>query len=107
MDNSNDTLYGVLSYISILVIASLVAGKSRFTKFHANQGLVLCIIEVIFGVVIGVLVKVPILGMIVGILSVLVELACVCMSLLGILNVLKGVEKELPVIGAIKLIKCE
>lgn len=105
MEDSNDTLYGVLSYISILVLIPLIAGKSRFAKFHANQGLVLCIIEVIFGIVIGALMRIPILGIIFGIISVLFELICVFMSIIGIVGVVNGEEKELPIIGAIHLIK--
>lgn len=105
MEDSNDTLYGVLSYISILVLIPLVAGKTSFAKFHANQGLVLLIIEVIFGVVIGALMRIPILGIIFGIISVLFELICIIMSIIGIVGVVNGEEKELPIIGAIHLLK--
>ena len=105
MEDSNDTLYGVLSYISILVLVPLVAGKTHFAKFHANQGLVLFIIEVIFGIIIGALSRIPIHGIIFGIISVLFELICVIMSIIGIVGVVNGEEKELPIIGGIHLIK--
>ena len=39
--DSNDKVFGILSYIGILWIVGLAAGKTPFAKFHANQGLVL------------------------------------------------------------------
>ena len=52
MDSTEKGL-GVLSYFGPLFIITLIAGNSSFTKFHANQGLVLFIIEAIVGAVCG------------------------------------------------------
>lgn len=103
--DSNDKAFGVLSYITFLVLIPLVAGNTQFTKFHANQGLVLFIIEVVFGVLIGVLARIPIVGIIFSIVGGLFELICLIMSIMGIVNVVNGETKELPIIGAIHLVK--
>ncbi len=105
MEDSNDKLYGVLSYLSILVLIPLVAGKTQFAKFHANQGLILAIIEVIFTALICILAKMPIIGVIFGIVGGLFDLICLIMSIMGILNAVNGETKELPIIGSIRLIK--
>lgn len=54
MEDSNDKVYGILAYIGILVLVPLLAGKTQFARFHANQGLVLFIADIILGVLIGI-----------------------------------------------------
>ena len=50
-DIKNNTVMGVLAYLGILVLIPAFAAKeSRFARFHANQGLILFIAEVIYGV---------------------------------------------------------
>lgn len=105
MEDSNDKVMGVLSYLSILVIIPLCVGKTPFVKFHANQGLVLAIIEVIFSVLIGVFVRIPVLGVVFGIIGGLFDFVCLCLSIYGIVTAVNGEMKEIPVIGAIKLVK--
>lgn len=105
MEDSNDKLYGVLSYLSILVLIPLIAGKTQFAKFHANQGLVLAIIEVVFSVLIGIFIKIPVLGVIFGIVGGLFDLICLIMAIMGIVSVVNGEMKELPIVGAIHLVK--
>lgn len=103
--DSNDKAFGILSYLSILVLIPLVVGKTQFVKFHANQGLVLAIIEVVFGALIGILARIPIVGIIVGIVGGLFELCCLIMAILGIVSVVNGETKDLPIIGGIKIVK--
>ncbi len=105
MDESNDKLFGIFSYLSILVLVPVIAGKTEFVKFHANQGLVLFIMEAIVGTIIGVLSRIYIVGIIFGIIGVLFELACLVLSLMGIVNVANYDEKELPIIGSIHILK--
>ena len=106
MDNSsNDKLMGVLSYLGFLVLVPAIAGKTEFVKFHANQGLVLFIIEAVFGLIIGFLKNIFIIGIIFGIIGVIFELACLVFSLFGIVNVVNYEGKELPIICAIHILK--
>lgn len=103
--DSNDKIYGVLSYIAFLWIVGLLASKSEFSKFHANQGLVLFIAELIIGVISGVLSFIPIIGTIVSILCGLLGVVCLVLAIIGIVNAAQGEMKPLPVIGGITIIK--
>ena len=66
-DIEKNRVFGGLSYLWLLFILPLFAcPQSRFAKFHANQGLVLFIIEAVINLIFGVVIKfvkiVPILG---------------------------------------------
>jgi uncharacterized membrane protein len=83
----------VLSYISILFIVPLVVAKDDlFVKFHVKQGIVLFIGEVILWVIM----MIPFLGWVVGFIG---QVIAVILAIMGIVNVLQGKEKELPLIG--------
>ena len=101
--DSNDKVFGILSYIGILWIVGLAAGKTPFAKFHANQGLFLA--EIVIGIAGGILSFIPFIGFIGGIVSGLGSLASLVLMILGIVNVAQGEMKPLPVIGGITIIK--
>ena len=110
MEDSNDKVYGILAYIGILVLVPLLAGKTQFARFHANQGLVLFIADIILGVCISitslVLSPLGIVGAILGgIVSGVLGLVVFIMVIMGIINAANSEMKPLPVIGGIKLIK--
>jgi uncharacterized membrane protein len=87
------TLMAVLAYIGILIIIPYLTSKEDpFVKFHIKQGLVLVVIELII-YVLGMMmwVLMPILGVI--------NIAVVILSIIGIINVVQGNEKELPLVG--------
>ena len=86
-------VFGILSYLGILVIISYIFGKNdSFVKFHIKQGLLVLCINVIVWVV----------GMISWhlwpILN-LINLVAFIFSIIGIVNVVQKKEKELPIIG--------
>lgn len=89
----NKTLMAALSYVSILVlIPYLMAKNDPFVHYHIKQGLVLLVIELavyVLGMVIWMLY--PILG--------IINLATLVLSIVGIVNVVQGKEKELPLVG--------
>ena len=101
---------GVLSYLGILVLIPIFAAKeSPFARFHANQGLILCIFEIAYSIVAEILTAILLtiswrLHFIGGLLD-LVNLAFLALSIIGIINVCKGEEKELPVIGSFRILK--
>lgn len=102
---------GILAYIGILVLIPIFAAKdNRFVRYHANQGLVLFLAELIYMVIQRVLVRVSFLlfwrlGLLMtGVLN-LLWLGFIAFLVIGIVNVCDGKAKELPVIGKIKLIK--
>ena len=108
--DSNDKLFGILSYLGFLVLIPLFAGKTDFTRYHANQGLVLFIIDLIFGVIITVcslvLGLLGIIGVVIaGIISGILGLVILVFVILGIVNVANEKMAPLPIIGNIKILK--
>ena len=105
-DIESNKVMGILSYLSWLVLIPLIAApKSPFARFHANQGLILAIIEIAFGIVLGALSLIPVIGIVFNIILSLLGLVFLLFSILGIVNAANGKAKELPVIGKIRLIK--
>lgn len=90
-------LMGILCYLGPLVIIPLIVAKDDpFVKFHAKQGLVLLVIEIIIYA----------LGMFLWplffmwwYLAQLLNLAVFVLSIVGIVNVANRKEAELPVVG--------
>ena len=88
-----NTLMAVLSYLGPLVIVSyIVANKDPFVKFHIKQGLVLLLANLIvwFGLR---------LSWMFWPLWQIVNLGILILAIMGIINAVKGVEKELPIVG--------
>lgn len=89
---------GIVAYISIIGwLIAYLAGDKEGAKFHLNQGLVLNIASLI----IGVLARIPIVGIVAGIISIVLFV----FMIMGIIYAAKEEDKELPLIGAIKLLK--
>ena len=83
----------ILSYIGILCLVPLLAQKdSKFAQYHAKQGLVLFIAEVITGII-GVI---PVIGWIISLIGWIIWLI---LSITGIMNVVNGKKKLIPLIG--------
>lgn len=89
-----NVVMGVLSYIGPLVIVSYATSNSDpFVHFHVKQGFVLLAIEAamwVLGMFIWQLY--PIIG--------LVNIATFVLSIIGIVNVVQGNQKELPLVGS-------
>ncbi len=97
-DIEANKVFAVLAYLGILVLVPIFAAKeSKFARFHANQGLVLAIVELACSILSGI----PILGIIFGLLGFI----CVIFAILGIVNACKGLAKELPIIGKFVILK--
>lgn len=113
MDVAGNRGKAVLSYFGLLVLIPIFAGKySPYARFHANQGLVLLIAEVLYSIVESVIMNVGgwllIPTGLMWLLSMalnLVGLAIFVLAVLGIYNAAKGLMKELPIIGKIRLLK--
>ncbi len=109
-DIEQNKVMGVLAYLGILVLIPLLAAKdSRFARFHTNQGLVLCVAAIIYGVAYSVLSGIILaiswrlyfVVSILGLIGVVFAVLCV----IGIINVVNGQMKELPVIGKYRILK--
>lgn len=110
-DVEQNKVFGILSYIGILVLVPILAAKdSQYARFHANQGLVLLITDVIIGACMRILSTVlgiiPFLGSLVaGLISAPFVILLLVLMILGIVNACSGEPKKLPVIGQITIIK--
>lgn len=97
---------GILSYIGILCLIPYLAEKSnKFVIYHAKEGLNLFLLEVIAGVALSILSMTIILIPLVLVLGSVVGICALVLSILGIVNVCNGEEKELPIIDKLKLVK--
>ena len=86
-------LIAILSYFGILfLIPMLVVKDNPFVKFHAKQGLVLFIAEIVTVMIAWI----PILGWIAGFVLWIIWLV---LGIIGIINVLGGKQTPLPMIG--------
>jgi uncharacterized membrane protein len=108
-DAENNKIFGILAYLSILWVVPLIVAKdSPFAKYHANQGLILFIVEIALYILIAILTQVflmiPGLGFLPMILS-LVWLGVIVLLIIGIVNAAAGKCVPLPIIGKFKLIK--
>lgn len=109
-DIEQNKAMGILSYLGILVLIPIFAAKnSPFARFHANQGLVLCIAAIIYGVAYSILTSIILaiswrLYFVVSLIG-LVGVVFLILAVIGIINVVNGKAKELPLIGKYKLLK--
>jgi uncharacterized membrane protein len=87
-------MLAILAYLGILIIIPFVteAKNDPFVKFHLKQGLTLIIVEAIGYV----LAMIPVLG---WILYFVLWIFAIVMTVTGIVNVVTGKQKELPIIG--------
>ena len=113
-DISDNKVFAILAYLSWLVLIPIFAAKdSKFARFHANQGLVLCIVETIWwiisaivGGILGVLLwRVFAVVWLINLIFRLVDVLFLVFAIIGIINAAQGKAKVLPIIGKIKILK--
>lgn len=104
-DISNNKVMAILSYIGILVLVPIFAAKeSPYARYHANQGLTLLLVDIIWSVVSGILSAI-LPYFIARTISGLGSLLILILLIIGIVNAAQGKAKELPIIGKIQLLK--
>lgn len=100
MDNNNK-LYNILSYLAPLWLVGLLAAPNEpDVRFHVNQGIVLTIAEVAVGILGSVI---PFIGWF--IILPIGSIFCCVIGIMGIVHAVKGEQKEMPLIGKIKILK--
>lgn len=109
-DIEQNKVMALLAYLGLLFLVPLFAApNSKYARYHTNQGLVLCLAAVAFGIVHVILTflllaiswRLSFLSTIIGLLWIAFPVWCV----IGIVNALNGKAKELPIIGKIKILK--
>ncbi len=107
-DIEQNKIMALLSYLSWLVLIPIFAApNSRFARYHANQGLVLLITEVVW-IIIQSILSTILYAIHLGFISVilgLVNLVFLVLLVIGITNAVSGKAKELPFIGKIRILK--
>ena len=87
--NANKPM-GILAYLGLLVLVPIfTARESKFAMFHAEQGLILCV------------------GFVFSILMGLVGLVIFGLMILGIVNSVNGLAKQLPIVGKFTIFKLQ
>lgn len=94
MDKKTTDIVAYLTWIGFII--ALVAGDKENSKFHLNQALVLNLFALI-----GSFSWIPIIGILTGIWSLFV-FAC---WIIGFVAAINGEEKEVPLLGKIKILK--
>ena len=99
-DIQTNKVWAALSYVGILFILPLLVngGQSRYAKYHANQGFILFLTNLVVGIASAILGKIPVLG---AVLSALLSLASLALMIIGIINAANGKAKQLPLIGGL------
>lgn len=95
---------GIISYIPLVGwIIAFLAGDKEGAKFHLNQSLVLLIVALVNKYVLTkVLGLIPFIG---GLISSIIGIYIIVCWILGLVYAIKEQEKELPLIGMIKILK--
>lgn len=119
MDIKENKLMAVLSYMWILVLIPIfVEKKSKYVKFHATQGLNVAIVSVGMAILVAVLktiIRIVFFGSlefgiggvlltIVNLINMLVSIGVSVLEVLGIINVVQGKCKKLPVLGKLDIL---
>lgn len=106
MASDNTRLNSILAYIGPLFLVGLLTDKENpRVMFHVNQGLVLLLVSFAISIAAFILDILPIGNLIPDLVRTVGWLGYTVFAIMGILNANNGLEKELPVIGQIKLIK--
>ncbi|MBQ2742647.1 MAG: zinc ribbon domain-containing protein [Oscillospiraceae bacterium] len=114
-DIEQNKAMAILAYLGILVLIPIFAApQSKFARYHANQGLILAIIEVIYGFAYFVLSFLlfsilpwrmwGLATFLLGIVG-LAGIIFLALLIIGIMNASQGKAKELPVIGKYRILK--
>ncbi|MEZ4194872.1 MAG: hypothetical protein R3B53_00525 [Candidatus Paceibacterota bacterium] len=99
LEFSEHTMMAALAYVGPLVFIPLFMKKDDpFTFFHVKQGLVLFGMEVVLWLVGGWFMMGIMFGPMSTVLMV-IKLVIFVLAILGIMNALKKVQKEIPVVG--------
>lgn len=97
---------GIVAYITIIGwLVAYLAGDKEGAKVHLNQGLVLAIAVIVNNLISMILGGIPVIGFIIGILCWVISIVLLVLIIVGIVYAATDKDAELPIIGAIKILK--
>ncbi|MCI8935700.1 MAG: hypothetical protein HFI44_02405 [Lachnospiraceae bacterium] len=94
MDTKLTSIVAYISWIGLII--AFVAGDKEGAKFHINQALVIMLFSLV-----SLLSFIPIVGILTGIWSIFMVVCWI----LGLVAAIKQEEKEVPLIGKIRILK--
>ena len=114
-DVQNNKAFAILAYFWLLVLVPIFAAKeSKFARFHANQGLVLCIVETAWWII-NYIITIALIHTLSwnilwllslwGVIYWLVSVGILVFAIIGIVNAAQGSVKPLPIFGKFKILK--
>ena len=108
-DAADNKAMAVLAYI-IVFVPMFVARQSKFARYHSNQGLILLLAAITYGIAFSVLSTLLMLiswrlTLIVTSVLWLASWAFPALGIIGIIHACKGEMKPLPLIGGIRILK--
>jgi uncharacterized membrane protein len=109
LDVEQNKVFAVLAYIGILFVVPLLAApRSRFARYHTNQGIVLFLSILILWFGLGVLAAFPIVNIIMIPIGVtagfILSAGGLVFMIIGIIHAASGEYKPLPWIGHFRLL---
>jgi uncharacterized membrane protein/ribosomal protein L32 len=124
-DIKDNKIFALLSYIGpLFLVPVLAAPKSKYARFHANQGLVLFLAEIIIALPLraldwvngfifgnfplfnGWLSFVPaVIGAAISLVGLVVGMLALVLAVIGVINAFQGKANELPFIGKMRILK--
>ena len=109
-DIESNKVMGVLAYIGILILIPLLAARdSKFARFHVNQGLPLAIASVILSGgnrhIFRLFSWIPLIGWAFNAAVSIAAFVVLVLVIIGIVNVVNGRAKKLPITGEINLME--
>lgn len=117
-DIVNNKIMAVLSYFGpLFLIPWFAAPQSKFARFHAKQGMLLCIVAVAYSIISAILCAVikvdyKLWGYSTGVkvtpgwlftILWLISIPICILAIIGIVNAVQGKAKELPILGKLKI----
>ena len=104
--HSEDKVMLVLSYLGLFSLIPFFITKSEYVKWHAKQGLTLCIVAVVVSIALAILTAVlaSIVGALASVMSLvsgLFSLGVLVVAVLAIIKALGGIRWPIPVVAGL------
>ena len=102
-EQNKERICSAIAYLGFLFFIPLLAcPDSKYAKFHANQGIILCIFNAILSAISGI--SIIINSFKINIIEIIVDTVILLYSVYGVYNAVTGREKKLPLIGKFNII---
>lgn len=96
----------IIAYLSpIGFIVAFLLGNQEESKFHLNQALVINILMLVVDVLEKLLDGIPLVGWVIGLALAIAAFVLFILWLIGIIAAIQGQDKEIPLIGHIKILR--